>query len=437
MNKDEILSILLDWNFWKKDIDIGIERKEYIEKALKYMNSNMVICLYGVRRAGKTFLLRQIAKELIKRNIVDSKDILIVNFEDVRFREYNIDLLDQIFNIFLQELKPKDPIIFLDEINKIDEWERWVRTMHELKKAKIFVSGSSAKLLKGEISTLLTGRHLDIVVFPFSFEEILYANKININDKLEILNNLNRIKKILEEYLKFGGFPEVVLSKDDEIKKKILLQYFDDIIEKDIIFRYNIREKEKIKILAKFYLSNISSLTTFSSLEDFLKINKLTIERFSNYMAESFLIFFVKMYHPSLKKQEKAPRKVYSIDTGLSNAVGFRLFETKGKLMENLVAIELKRREKEFYYWKEYGKLEGHEVDFLIKENNIIKELIQVSYINNIDEIDRREIRSLIKASNLLNCNDLKIITWDLEDKIIKDNKEIKLIPLWKWLLNR
>jgi hypothetical protein len=143
------------------------------------------------------------------------------------------------------------------------------------------------------------------------------------------------------------------------------------------------------------------------------------------------------MYHPSLKKQEKAPRKVYSIDTGLSNVVGFRLFETKGKLMENLVAIELKRREKEFYYWKEYGKSEGQEVDFLIKENNIIKELIQVSYINNIDEIERREIRSLIKASNLLNCNDLKIITWDLEDKIIKDNKEIKLIPLWKWLLNR
>jgi len=436
MNKDEILSILLDWNFWKKDIDIGIERKEYIEKALKYMDSNMVICLYGVRRSGKTFLLRQIAKELIKRNIIDSKDILIVNFEDSRFREYNIDLLDQIFNIFLQELKPKNPIIFLDEINKINEWERWVRTIHELKKAKIFVSGSSAKLLKGEISTLLTGRHLDIIVFPFSFEEILYTNKINTNDKLEILNNLNRIKKILEEYLKFGGFPEVVLSKDDEIKKKILLQYFDDIIEKDIIFRYNIREIGKIKALAKFYLSNISSLTTFSSLEDFLKINKLTIERFSNYMTESFLIFFVKMYHPSLKKQEKAPRKVYSIDTGLSNVVGFRLFETKGKLMENLVAIELKKREKEFYYWKEYGKSEGHEVDFLIKENNIIKELIQVSYINNIDEIDNREIRSLIKASNLLNCNDLKIITWDLEDKIIKDNKEIKLIPLWKWLLN-
>ena len=214
------------------------------------------------------------------------------------------------------------------------------------------------------------------------------------------------------------------------------MQYFDDIIEKDIIFRYNIREKEKIKILVKFYLSNISSLITFSSLEDFLKINKLTIERFSNYMVESFLIFFVKMYHPLLKKQEEAPRKVYSIDTGLSNVVGFRLFETKGKLIENLVAIELKRREKEFYYWKEYGKSEGQEVDFLIKENNIIKELIQVSYINNIDEIDKREIRSLLKASNLLNCNDLKIITWDLEDKVIKDNKEIKLIPLWKWLLN-
>jgi len=436
MRKEDLLRILLDWNFWKKDFDVGIEREDYIQKAIKYLDSNMIISLYGVRRAGKTFLMRQITKKLIENKIANKNEILSVNFDDSRITENTTDLLDEIFNVYLEELKPnKTPTMFLDEINRISEWERWARTIHELKKAKIFVSGSTSKLLKGELSTLLTGRHLDIIVFPFSFKEILYVNGIKTEDKLEMLSNLNRIKSLLDDYLKFGGFPEVVLSKDEEVKKQILLNYFGDIIEKDIIERYKIREGEKLRALARFYFSNISSPITFSSLKDFLNINTVTIDKFSNCMEESFLIFFVKMFHPSLKKQEKAARKVYSIDSGLANVVGFKLFETVGKLMENSVAIELKRRNREFYYWKEYGKSEGQEVDFIIRENFNVKELIQVTYANNIDEIDRREISSLIKASNLLNCNDLKIITWDLEDKLIKDSKEIKLIPLWKWLL--
>jgi predicted AAA+ superfamily ATPase len=191
-------------------------------------------------------------------------------------------------------------------------------------------------------------------------------------------------------------------------------------------------------MLAKFYLSNISSPTTFSSLEQFLNMNSVTIEKFSYLLEEAFLIFFAKIFHPSVKKQEKVARKVYCIDVGLSNAIGFKIEESIGKLMENVVAIELKRRNPllEIYYWKEYGKAEGKEVDFVVRENFIVKQLIQVTYASNRNEVEKREIEALIKASGLLKCNDLLVITWNYEDVVEISDKKIKFVPLWKWLLN-
>jgi predicted AAA+ superfamily ATPase len=435
MDRDEILRILLDWNFWKKDLECGIERKEYVERALKFLETNTIISIIGVRRAGKSMLMRQIAKKLIESG-KEKNEILIINLEDKRIVEYSSKLLDEIFKIYKEEFNPKRiPIVFLDEVHRIPEWERWVRTMHELKNAKILISGSTSKLLKGELSTLLTGRHLDIVVFPLSFREFLDFKGLEIKDKIDMIAKEIEIKRYLKEYINFGGFPEVVLAKNEEVKKEILLTYFEDIIEKDVVERYKIRNKEKLKVLAKFYISNISSPTTFSSLKKFLNINTVSIENFSLYLEEAFLIFFVKIFHPSIKQQEKVARKVYCIDTGISNVIGFKISENIGKLMENVVAVELKRRNFEFYYWKEYGKSEGKEVDFLIKEGLEIKQLIQVTYASSKDEIERREIKSLIKASNLLKCNDLLIITWDYEDEIKKYNKTVRCIPLWKWLL--
>jgi predicted AAA+ superfamily ATPase len=398
----------------------------------------MIISLIGVRRSGKSTLMRQIAKKLVEEKIKDKNEILIVNFDDKRITEKDLKLIDEIFNVYMEEIKPsKLPTVFLDEIHKVKEWERWVRTMHELKKAKIFISGSTSQLLKGELSSLLTGRHLDVIVFPLSFSEFLKFKGVQIEHKLDLVAKKSEIKSLLKEYLKFGGFPEVVLTKEDEIKKAILLTYFDDIITKDIVERYKIRISEKLKTLAKFYLSNISSLITFSSLEEFLGMNSVTIENFSSKLEEAFLIFFNKIFHPSVKKQEKISRKVYSIDTGLCNAVGFKMDENTGNLMENLVAIEMKRRnsKSEIFYWREYGKTEGREVDFVIRENLRIKQLIQVTYASAKDEVEKREVKALIKASELLKCKDLLVITWDFEDEIKADNKVVKFTPLWKWLL--
>ncbi len=432
MLRDEILKILLDWNFWTKDQEIGIEREEYKGKLIDLLDTRFIVSVIGVRRSGKSTIMRQVTKELSEK--IGRENILFVNFEDERFTKLDSKILSKIYEIYLEEIKPSTkPVIFLDEIHRVENWEKWVRTYHELGKAKIIVSGSTSQIIKGELGTLLTGRHLDMKVYPLSFKEFLSFKNVKIRSKLELLEKESEVKTLLREYLEFGGFPEVVLEK--KFKKEILRNYFDDIITKDVVERYKIRKIEELKSLTKFYLTNIGKYTTFSSTQKFLKLSKDTIENFSTYLSDVFLMFFVKMFDYSLKKQEKAPRKVYSIDVGLSNAIGFRVSENIGRLMENIVFIELTKMFEEIYYWKEYGKAEGKEVDFVIKEGPEIKQLIQVTYASGRDEVEEREIKSLIKASDVLSCKNLLVITWDYEGEEEVKGKKIRFVPLWKWLL--
>jgi len=434
LEKNTILEILFDWNFWKKDLSVGIERKNYLSQADSFLKSNVILPIIGVRRAGKSYLMRQIAKKLISKDI-KKEEILIINFEDKRFADLSIKLLDRIYETYLEILKPTRKIfVFLDEIHKVPQWEKWVRTFHELNKGKVIISGSSADLMKGELATLLTGRHLDLIVFPLSFSEFLYFKNLEIKNELDLVEKKIEIKRYFKEYLEFGGFPEVVLGQE---KKQLLVTYFDDILTKDIEGRYNIREKERLRSLSRFYLTNIGNLITFNSLKKFLEITTDTIEKFSFYLEQANLIFFIKRFSFKVRDQEKSPRKVYAIDPGLSNAIGFRFSERKGFALENIVALELKRKQNrnpllEIYYWKDER---GKEVDFLLKENLKIEKLIQVSAADLKEEIAEREIKSLIKASEELKCDHLEIITYDYEKEEKIKGKKIKFVPLWQWLL--
>ncbi len=438
MEKSELLEILQDWNFWKKELDTGKERKAYLEKCLRFLKTNVVTSIIGVRRAGKSYIMRQVIKELIEEG-TEREDILMVNFEDKRFVEFYPKLLDEIYETYLEFLKPcTNPFFFLDEIHNVPKWERWVRTMQELGKAKIIVSGSSSKLLAGELATVLTGRHLDLFVFPLSFEEFLYFKNLEITDELDEIAKKIEIKRFLNEYREFGGFPEVVLSGD---KKQLLLTYFDDILTKDIEKRYKLKKSEKLRALARFYLTNISNSITFNSLKTSLDTTTNTIEKFSSYLEEAGMIFFVKRFSFKVKEQEKSARKVYSIDVGLANAIGFKFSSNLGKNAENLVAIELKKKETldpnmELYYWK---NPRHEEVDFLVKEGLKVKQLIQVCW--NIKEYrtKEREIKALLKASKELNCKNLLVITEDCdaeeEIEVKEESYKVKFLSLWKWLL--
>ena len=434
MDKFEILTILEDWNFWKKELDTGITRNLYLEKLKKFISTNQIIAITGARRSGKSFIMKQLAKKLTDEGL-DKKQILIINFEDPRFTQLDSKLLQKIYETYLESLNPEDkPYIFLDEIQEVEDWERWVRMMHELGKAKIIVSGSNAKLLSKELSTLLTGRHIDLTIFPLSFREFLFFNSIEVKEELDIISKKIEINRLLKEYFEFGSFPEVVLNPE---KEQILLSYFDDVVNKDLVRRYRIRKPEKLKSLVMFYLSNISSQTTFNALRKHLSISTSTVEKFSNYLETVYLTFFLKRFSFKFKEQEKSPRKVYSIDTGLSNTIGLRFSQNIGKVAENLVFLELLRRKItnpkiELYYWKN----ERHqEVDFVIKDGISIKKLIQVCWDINKLNTKKRETGSLIKGLEELKLSEGLIITEEYEgEENIKD-KKIKYLPLCKWLL--
>ena len=434
MNKSEIITILNDWNFWNKLQDTGINRNYYLERLEKLIMTKQVIVITGARRSGKSYIMKQFAKLLMGKGI-DKKNILFINFEDPRFTQIDSLLLQKIFETYLEFLNPNEiPYIFLDEVQEVNEWEKWVRTMHELRKANIIVTGSNAKLLSRELSTLLTGRHLDITVFPLSFKEYLYFRNINIMSDLDIINNKLEINRLLKEYFEFGSFPEVVLNEE---KNQILISYFDDIINKDLIRRYNIRKPDKLKNLTSFYFSNISSQITFNSLKSYLDLTTNTIEKFSTYLETVYLTFFVKRFSFKVSAQAKSPRKVYSIDSGLANIIGFRFSPNTGKIVENLVFLELFKKKiinplLEIYYWKN----ERHqEIDFVIKEGQKIKELIQVCW--NLDNLKtkNREINSLFKGFEQLKASDSLIITEEFEGEEVINGEKIKFLPLYKWLL--
>lgn len=435
MDKNELIKILKDWNFWQGDLNTGVNRDVYLSVLEKMLPSEQVKIITGARRSGKSFIMRQLAYNLIKSG-VDKKQILIVNFEDPRLVNLDTKLLGQIFDVYREFLSPKGKAyIFLDEVQEVKGWEKWVRMMQELGKANIIVSGSNAKLLSKELATVLTGRHLDAIVLPLSFKEFLKFKNLEIKDRMDLIDKDIEIKSLLREFLEFGSFPMVALEDD---KEKILLAYFDDVLNKDLVRRYKIRKVEKLKGLAKFYLSNISSSTTFSSSGKFLQISTDAIEKFSGYLETSYLVFFLKRFSFKVKEQEKSPRKVYAIDMGLANTIGFRFSGNSGKLAENAVFLELKRKSYfepgiEIYYWK---SLAQEEVDFVVKENTDIKELIQVCWDISDINTKKRETRALLKAMEEFKLDKGLIITEDCENEENFNGRKIRYIPLWKWLLN-
>lgn len=434
MQKEQILDILVDWNFWRRELPTGIERREYLSRAKELLGTGHVLTLLGARRAGKSFLMRQIAQKLMAEGR-DKNSILIINFEDPRFTDLNVQTLQQIYEVYQEELEPQNkPFIFLDEVQEVEGWEKWVNTMHELRKGKIVISGSNAKLLSRDLATLLTGRHLDLYIWPLSFKEYLKFKDCEIKKELDMLEKKIHLRRLLREYLERGAFPEVVLT---EKKKEILLAYFEDILTKDLIKRYKVKKIGKLETLAKYYLTNISNPITFRSLSRFLELSTDTVEKFSNYLESSFMLFFLKRFSFKIREQEKSSRKVYAIDPGLSNAVSFSTSPNWGRLAENIIFLELRRKKAinpglELYYWKDEQQ---REVDFVLKERLEIKKLIQVCWdINNL-QTKEREVKNLAKAMRELKVREGLILTEDHQEEIKIKEGRIKFNPILQWLL--
>ncbi len=437
-----LIEILKDWNFWGNNkLSVGSERKRYVEKILKLLSGkNNIISEVGVRRCGKSFIARQVLARMIKGG-VQKNNTLIIDLNDERYLQRDYKLFLEIYETYKKNLKPKgQKVIVIDEPQEIKGWERFVRGLSEREDAKFIVTGSSSKLLSSEFSTLLSGRQITVTITPLSFKEFLGIEKIKSGTLLEIDKNSAAIKEAFDRYLKFGGFPAVVMSTD---KNAVLSSYFDTILVKDIAERYGLRDASKLKFLSKFYLTNIASQISYNSiskstaLEGRKGLPVKTIERYSNYLESSYLLFFVKRFSFSFKEQENSPRKVYAIDNGFVTAMSFNFMEIKGRLLENLVAVELLRRSHEtgnmeIYYWK--SKTSKKEVDFVVKYDKKVLP-IQITYEINKDS-ERREIDGLLEAMKNLHVKKGMILTYD-QDKLEKTGDiEIEFIPVWKWILN-
>lgn len=431
------MRILVDWNFWGEFKEDLKERELYLPRLSQLFSWRAATMLLGIRRAGKSSLAYLFINSLIEKGL-KVRDSLIVNFEDPRFPPVlNSSDLFKIYEIYTKNLEPSHPIVILDEVQTVRDWERFARYLLEAKKARVMVTGSSSKLLGKEVSTVLTGRHVNIEVFPLSFKEFLDFRNLKPKNRVEFVKNRVKIRKALDEYLEWGGFPEVVLSQAVQRKRELLLRYFDDIIVKDIVKRFGITEMEKLENLAATYISNISTLQSFNKLKEKIGVSLDTIERFSRYLEAARLFFFLKKFEYSVGKQIKSIRKAYIMDLGFYAVKGFRLSENYGRIAENAVAIELLRRcffnpELTVFYWKDYQQ---REVDFVVRVGAKVKQLIQVTSASESDEIDKRETYSLLKAAKELRCNNLLVVTDEYEAEERIKGRIIKFVPLWKWLL--
>jgi len=430
MDKNKLFGILNDWNYWDKPIPEFFMREEYQEKINTYLSTGEVIVLKGIRRSGKSTLLINHIRHLTGTG-VDKKEVLFVNFEDPRFDgELNSELLEQIFEVYKEFVNNQTkPHIFLDEVQHVTQWEKWVLTGYELKRAQFYVTGSSSKLLSREFGTALSGRFLAINVFPLSFGEYLMFKAQPVPDKISLITQKLVYKIAFNEYLKGGGFPKAC-SLGEDLRRQEIIMYYETIILKDIVARYNLKNYDSVKKVALYLLSNIGKPFNLNRVRVSLTLSYELADKYFEYLKDTFLLFEVFQYDHSLNRQFANRRKVYCIDNGILTNTSFRISEDYGRYLENLVFIELLRNGHEVYFHQ--GK---KECDFVIKEGLNITQAIQVCRTLQDEDTKKRELEGLIEALDTYSLHEGIILTEDEEYEIDFEGCRISVKPVWKWLL--
>ena len=397
------------------------------------LNSKKIISLVGVRRSGKSSILFDIINKL--RDNITKENIIYINFEDDRLYPLTLkdldDLLEAYFELYPNKRDEKI-YLFLDEVQVVDNWEIYIRRIYDTVNLQLFITGSSAKLLSTEIATSLRGRTITYEIFPFSFKEYLRYKNIEVN--LYSSKSLSFIKNALNSYLINGGFAETI-DEDSSVSRKILSDYLELIVYKDIVDRYNITNRSLLKILNKYCFTNISTLISFNKLYNEFKslgykLSKDTIFQYISYLEDAYTLFVVPIYRNSIKEEQRNPKKIYAVDNGFKKIYDYAIGDDISKLYENIVFLELRRKTKNIYYFKQ-----KQEVDFYAKlEDKEI--LVSVSYDISDKKTRDREINGLLEAMKYFKLNKAYLITKEQKEDIIIKNKTIYVVPLYKWLVN-
>ena len=421
MDKKLLKEIILEQKKVQESLDLGIKRTE-LDSIKEYIHLPHIVVISGLRRVGKSTLLAQIINNFYK------KGVYYFNFEDERLIEFEPADFNNLYELFL-EIEGEKKVFFFDEIQNAPKWELFVRRMQD-KGYKFFVTGSNASLLSKELGTRLTGRTIILELYPFSFMEFLLFKGYSLaKNALSYTEERAKLKRYFNEYLRSGGMPEYLKYKEPTLLKRT----YEDILYRDIVARHEIKEVKALRELGLYFLSNIGGLFSYNNLKQMLRLGSVnTVRSYVDYLEDSFLLFAVNKFSYSLRQQFVANKKVYCIDNGLAESVAFRFSKNKGKFLENLVFIELKRRFGEIYYYKTKNNLE---VDFLIRSKNKNCMLIQVTRGLDDRRVREREVDSLLIAMQELKIDNAFLLTEDNQEDIKTKGKEIKVKPIYRWLL--
>ncbi|MHC4885673.1 MAG: ATP-binding protein [Planctomycetota bacterium] len=422
--------------------DTGVLR-ELLDRLIPAIDVKHIIAIAGARRSGKSYLFRQLQAHLLESN-TPAENILQINFEDPFFihRKEDPSLLPELYSEYLTLKDPKGRCyLFLDEIQNIKDWQYWVRELYDSEdKVKVFVTGSNAEMLSVEIDTHLTGRALTFENFPFSYRELLHALP---NQSLPVLPESSkpdelvaqlypykeRALHLLEQTFEHSFFPEVCGLPQTELTKEILSQYFSNVIFKDIVPRFSIRNAGVIEELAYYLSTNFTSEFSYHSLAKVVGSNENTVKGYLSYFEKAYLFYTVPHYDHSVKKQLARPKKIYVSDVGLRTATAFQFSPDSGRYVENIIFNSLRRTSRSIFYWKSPT---NSEIDFLVQRKGV-NTAINVCYSDAIPEREYRGFSALKEAGITATTNTL--ISKNRFDLVEYEGVTIQIIPIWAYLL--
>ncbi len=415
-------ALVMQNRHWKGESYGGLFARELVSRLLEKAKLKEIQVLLGIRRSGKSTIFKLLINHLMAET--DPRSILYVNLDDPFFSEVCRDARELHRLVETAEKITGRTVshLFLDEVQSVREWQKFVKSVYDSETfAKIFVTGSNSALLRGDYATLLSGRYVTDHVYPLAFREILANN--GIADRIDLIGKKPLVLKLFETVLQSGSFPEVLKITEPELRREVLVSYYETIVLKDCIATSMIREARIFKDLTHYLLSTIGGPYSYNSLARAVGSNENTVREFIGVLEGSFLLAEVKNFSYSLKQQSKARKKCYCMDNGLINAVSFAFSENRGTLLENLVYAELlKMGHREVYFFSEQK-----ECDFIVKSG---RELIAVQVCFELNERNRSRELDGLKASMAKHGIERGILVTADQEEVVTEN--VQVVPFWK-----
>ena len=406
------------------------------------LDTGRVASITGVRRSGKTYLLLTLAESLVRAGVPKQR-LAYISFDDPRLLPATARELAELPDV-CRELFPDDRgprYLFLDEVQQVEDWELGVRRIHDTRRFSLAVTGSSSRMLSGDIATSLRGRSLTFELLPFSARECLRSQGVAI-DRLTT-HSVRRadVRRVLAAYFTFGGFPEVVLADEDSMRLRILGEYVETMFMRDLVERNRVRNPAAMRELFRFIVTNVANLFSANAFWKWLRsvhpLTKRTLLQYVSHLEDSGLVFLVRKFSHSLKEQNLRPRKAYLVDNGLRTVYGLSPSHDRGRVLENSVYLGLRQHLNHsplarLNYWQES---KGREVDFVVTDGGKVRALIQVASDPTAFGVKERETSALVTALAEFRLKHGLVITSDHSGKERVEGRTIHYVPFWKWVL--